>query len=438
MRVVVVGGGGREHALVWKIARSPLVDRIWCAPGNAGIAEIAECVDIADTEVMRLRKFARENEIDLTVVGPEAPLVEGIADAFTTSGLKVFGPVQQTAKIEGSKVFAKQLMKRHNIPTAEFRTFTAPDRAKAYLETAAEMQERTGNEPFSIVVKADGLAGGKAAFVCDDLEEAYEALERIMVRKDFGEAGRQVVIESCLEGEEASMIAFTDGQTIAVMPSSQDHKPVGDGDTGPNTGGMGAYSPAPVITDELATQIEREVLVQAVHALNREEKAYHGVLYAGIMVTDDGPKVLEFNCRMGDPETQPLLMRLESDIVPILLATIDGELEEAEIEWDPRPTICVVMASGGYPVEYRTGYPIEGLDEVAEMEDVMVFHAGTKVDEDTGRIVTDGGRVLGVTARGDTIEKAQKLAYEAVEKIHFRDAHWRTDIGDKAIYRPDE
>jgi len=426
MRVLVVGGGGREHALVWKIAQSPLVDRIWCAPGNAGIAEIAECIDIADTEIIRLRKFARENEIDLTVVGPEAPLVEGIADAFATSGLKVFGPMQQAAKIEGSKVFAKQLMRRHGVPTAEFRTFTAPDRAKAYLEMVGA----------PIVVKADGLAGGKAVIVCDELEEAGEALERIMVRKDFGEAGRQVVIESCLEGEEASMIAFTDGQTIAVMPSSQDHKPVGDGDTGPNTGGMGAYSPAPVITDDLAAQIERGVLVQAVHALNREEKAYHGVLYAGIMVTDDGPKVLEFNCRMGDPETQPLLMRLKSDLVPILLATIDGELEDAEIEWDLRPTLCVVMASGGYPVEYRTGYPIEGLEDVAEMENVIVFHAGTKVDEDTGRIVTDGGRVLGVTARGDTIEQAQQLAYQAVEKIHFRDAYWRTDIGDKATDRP--
>ncbi len=431
MRVLVVGGGGREHALVWKIAQSPLVDRIWCAPGNAGIAELAECVPMADTEIMRLRRFARENRIDLTVVGPEAPLVQGIVDAFSTAGLKVFGPVQQAAKIEGSKVFAKQLMQRHSIPTAEFRTFTTPDRAKAYLEMLGQRQDG----PVPIVVKADGLAGGKAVIVCDDLEEAAEAVERIMVRKDYGEAGRQIVIESCLEGEEASMIALTDGQTIAVMPSSQDHKPVGDGDTGPNTGGMGAYSPAPVIDDRLATQIEREILVQTVHALNREEKPYHGVLYAGIMVTDDGPKVLEFNCRMGDPETQPLLMRLNSDIVPILLATMDGELEETDIEWDPRPTLCVVMASEGYPIEYKTGYPIEGLDEAAQMEDVMVFHAGTKIDEDTGRLVTAGGRVLGVTARGDTIEGARRRAYEAVEKIDFEGAHWRTDIGSKAINR---
>ncbi len=423
MKVLVIGGGGREHALVWKIADSPLVEQVFCAPGNAGIAELAECVDIGQTDVLQLRRFARQNGVDLTVVGPEAPLVRGIVDAFQSSGLRVFGPNQQAARIEGSKVFAKQLMQRHSIPTAAFRTFTSADRAKAYLEMVGA----------PIVVKADGLAAGKAAIVCDTLGEAHEAVDRIMVRKEFGPAGAQVVIESCLEGEEASMIAFTDGRTIAIMPSSQDHKPALDGDRGPNTGGMGACSPAPLITDELAARIEREVLVQAVHAMNREDKPYRGVLYAGIMVTSDGPQVLEYNCRMGDPETQPLLMRLKSDLVPVLLAVLDGDLENADIQWDERPTCCVVMASGGYPTDYETGYPIEGLQDAAEMEDVYVFHAGTELDD--GRTVTAGGRVLGVTARGESIPAARQRAYAAVEKIHFQDAHYRTDIGQKAVAR---
>ncbi len=423
MKALVVGGGGREHALVWKIAQSPLVERVFCAPGNAGIGELAECVEIGAEEVLRLRRFARENAIELTVVGPEAPLAEGLVDAFATSGLRAFGPAQQAARIESSKVFAKQLMQRHSIPTAPFRTFNAPERAKAYLEMVGA----------PIVVKADGLAAGKAAIVCHTLEEAREAIDRIMVRKEFGEAGDQVVVESFLRGEEASMIALTDGQTIAVLPSSQDHKPAYDGDEGPNTGGMGAYSPAPVITNSLAGQIEREVLVQAVHAMNREDKPYRGVLYAGVIVADDSVEVLEFNCRLGDPETQPLLMRLESDLVAILLATLDGRLEEMEIAWDDRPALCVVMASGGYPVSYKKGYPIEGLAEAGAMQDVMVFHAGTRREE--GQVLTDGGRVLGVTARGRTIQQAKDRAYEAVGKIHFQDCHYRTDIGQKAIDR---
>ncbi len=425
MNVLVVGGGGREHALVWKIADSPLVDRVFCAPGNAGIAQTAECVNIEDTDILHLRRFARQNSIDLTVVGPEAPLVEGIVDSFATDGLKVFGPNRQGARIEGSKVFAKQIMRRHNIPTADFRTFTAPDRAKAYLKMVGA----------PIVVKADGLAGGKAAIVCETEDEALDAVNRIMTRREFGQAGDQVVIEGCLRGEEASMIAFTDGQTIAVVPSSQDHKAAYDGDEGPNTGGMGAYSPAPVMTDKLASEVEREILVQGVHAMNREGKPYRGTLYAGIMVTDDGPQVLEYNCRLGDPETQPLLMRLESDLVPVLLATIEGTLDEVEISWDPRPALCVVMASGGYPVEYQKGYPISGIEDADAMEDVKVFHAGTAVDHDTGELVTDGGRVLGVTALGDSILEAKERAYEAVGKIHFRDAQYRTDIGQKAVDR---
>jgi phosphoribosylamine--glycine ligase len=423
MKVLVVGSGGREHALVWKIADSPMVSRIFCAPGNAGIADIAECVDVAATDVPGLRRFARENAIDLTVVGPEAPLVKGIVDAFEAIDLKVFGPNQQAARLEGSKVFAKQLMQRHSIPTAEFRTFNAPERAKSYLEMVGA----------PAVVKADGLAAGKAAIVCHTLKEAYEAVDRIMVRKEFGGAGDQIVVESCLVGEEASMIAFTDGRTIAVVPSSQDHKPVYDGDKGPNTGGMGAYSPAPVITEELAAQIEREVLVQTVHGMNREDKPFRGVLYAGIMVTDEGPRVLEYNCRLGDPETQPLLMRLESDIVPILLGTLDGTLDEVDIRWDPRPTICVVMASGGYPAGYQKGYPVKGLEDTGAMEDVVVFHAGTTLED--GQVVTNGGRVLGVTARGNTIAEARDRAYEAVGKIHFEKAYYRNDIGQKAIDR---
>jgi len=423
MRILVVGGGGREHALVWKLAQSPLVERLFCAPGNAGIAELAECVEIGATEVLPLRKFARQNRIDLTVVGPEAPLVKGIVDSFESVGLRTFGPSREAARIEGSKVFAKQLMQRHGVPTAQFRVFNAPERAKAYLEMVGA----------PVVVKADGLAAGKAAIVCRTLQEAFDAVDRIMVRREFGEAGDQLVVEACLEGEEASMIAFTDGRTIAVLPSCQDHKPVYDGDRGPNTGGMGAYSPAPLVTEELARQIEREVLVQTVHAMNREEKPYRGVLYAGIMVTEDGPQVLEFNCRFGDPETQPLLMRLRSDLVPVLLATMDGTLSEAELDWDPRPAVCVVMASGGYPGPYRKGYPIEGLQDAAKMEDVVVFHAGTALEE--GQVVTAGGRVLGVTALGPTIAAARERAYEAVGKIHFEGAYCRTDIAQKAIDR---
>jgi phosphoribosylamine--glycine ligase len=425
MRVLVVGGGGREHALAWKIGGSPLVDGLYCAPGNAGIARVAECVPVEATDVLALRRFARQNAIDLAVIGPEAPLVKGVVDAFEAAGIRAFGPPQQAARLEGSKVFSKQLMQRHGIPTAAFRTFTAPERAKAYIEMVGA----------PIVVKADGLAAGKAAIVCPTVGKARDAVDRIMVRREFGDAGDQVVVEACLEGEEASMIALTDGRAIAVLPSSQDHKAIYDGDRGPNTGGMGAYSPAPVMTAELASHVEREVLVQTVHAMNREEKPYRGALYAGIMVTDDGPQVLEFNCRLGDPETQPLLMRLQSDLVPVLLAVLDGTLEDAELDWDPRPALCVVMASGGYPGSYAKGFPIEGLEDVEGMDDVEVFHAATKLDDD-GRTVTAGGRVLGVTARGDTILEAQRRAYAAVEKIHFPGAQWRTDIGRKAIDRP--
>jgi len=423
MKVLVVGSGGREHALVWKIAQSPLVEKVYCAPGNAGIAGLAECVPIQVTDILALRRFVRENGVELTVVGPEEPLVRGIVDEFRAVGLKVFGPLQAAARLEGSKVFSKQLMARHGIPTAEFRVFNAPDRAKEYIHQVGA----------PIVVKADGLAAGKAAIVCKTLTEALEAVDEIMVRRVFGDAGDQLLVESSLVGEEASMIAITDGATIAVMPSSQDHKPALDGDEGPNTGGMGAYSPAPVITPELGAQIERRVLVQTIHAMNREEKPFSGILYAGIMVTEDGPQVLEYNCRMGDPETQPLMMRLKSDLVPILLGAIDGTLDKVEIEWDDRPACCVVMASGGYPGPYRKGVIIEGLGDAGLLPDTMVFHAGTALQD--GSYVTNGGRVLGVTALGDTITEARERTYKAVNMIHFNGAHYRTDIGAKAIGR---
>jgi len=423
MKVLVVGGGGREHALVWKIAGSPLVDKVYCAPGNAGIAMLAECAPIGAEDMPELRKFALEKKIDLTVVGPEAPLCSGIVDSFEARGLRVFGPSRKAARLEGSKVFAKQLMRRHGVETAAFRTFDSADRAKAYVQMI--------NAP--VVVKADGLAAGKAAIVCPTVEEGLEAIRRIMIKGEFGASGEQVVVERFLEGEEASVLALTDGQAIAVMPSCQDHKAAYDGDRGPNTGGMGAYSPAPAVTPELAGAIERDIIVQTVHAMNREDRPYKGVLYAGVMLSDDAPSVLEFNCRFGDPEMQPLAMQLESDLVEAMLATAEGRLEEVEIQWRGGAALCVVMASGGYPGKYRKGVPISGLEQVEQMQGVMVFHSGTRREE--GQIVTDGGRVLGVTARGDTVAEAQRRAYEAVARIHFEGAHYRTDIGWRAVAR---
>jgi len=421
MKVLVVGGGGREHALVWKIAQSPLVSKIYCAPGNAGIARHAECVNIKAEDIGDLRTFALAKAIDLTVVGPEAPLCAGIVDSFEARGLKIFGPSRKGARIEGSKVFAKQLMARHGIPTAEFRQFDSAERAQAYIEMVGA----------PVVVKADGLAAGKAVRVCSTVEEALDAVKRMMIEGEFGASGEKVIVEQHLEGEEASVLAFTDGQTIALIPSCQDHKPVYDNDQGPNTGGMGAYSPAPVVTPEIESVIERDIIVQTVHAMNCEDRPYCGVLYAGLMISDEGPRVLEFNCRLGDPEMQPIAMRLKSDLVPILLATVERRLEEAEIEWHEDAAVCVVMASGGYPRKYEKGKLITGLDKVEQMEDVVVFHSGTQLED--GRILTDGGRVLGVTARGKTIAEAQARAYEAVGKIHFEGAHYRTDIARKAM-----
>ncbi|MFW6457202.1 MAG: phosphoribosylamine--glycine ligase, partial [Planctomycetota bacterium] len=372
-------------------------------------------------QIMELRRFAIEEGIDFTVVGPEAPLCDGIVDAFEARDLRIFGPPEKAARLEGSKVFSKQLMDRHNIPTATFRIFDSADRAKAYIEMVGA----------PIVVKADGLAGGKAAIVCDTVREAKHAINRIMIEGEFGDAGEQVVVEDCLEGEEASVLAFTDGHSIAILPTSQDHKAIGEGDTGPNTGGMGAYCPAPVLSDELENLVERDIIIQTIHAMNREDRPYRGVLYAGLMIDDEIPDVLEFNCRFGDPEMQPLAMLLKSDIVPILMGTTDGTLKDVDIEWHEGATLCVVMASEGYPRDYETGKVIQGLDRVREMEDVMVFHSGTRAVGD--KIVTDGGRVLGITARADNITEAQNLAYEAVEKIKFSGAYYRSDIGYRAV-----
>jgi len=423
MRVLVVGSGGREHALVWKIGKSPHVDKVWCAPGNAGIAREAEVVAIAADDIKALLQFAKDNEIDLTVVGPEAPLVAGIVDVFQKEGLKIFGPRRHAASLEGSKAYSKMLMKSAGIPTARFKIFSELSSAKNYAESMGA----------PLVVKASGLAAGKGVYVCSSVEEAQEAIDLVMKERIFGAAGDSVVIEECLTGEEASILAFMDGHAIFTLESSQDHKPAFDGDKGPNTGGMGAYSPAPVVTDRIMRQVERDILVPVAYAANRDGCPYRGILYAGIMVTEEGARVLEFNVRFGDPETQPILMRMKSDIIEPIMACIDGDLADTDITWDESAAVCVVMASGGYPGKYEKGREITGIDEAEALGDVKVFHAGTALSD--GKLVTAGGRVLGVTALGDTIEAARKRAYEAVERINFQDAHYRTDIADKAIAR---
>lgn len=421
MKVLVVGGGGREHALVWKIAQSPKVTNVYCAPGNAGIAELAEIVTIKANDLRGLRDFALKAKIDLTVVGPEEPLTLGIVDLFESKGLAIFGSNRKAAEIEGSKAFAKEIMKKYHIPTASFMTFENPKEAIAYIR----------KQGVPIVVKADGLAAGKGVMVCKTVEEAIRSVEEIMVEKMFGEAGKKVVVEECLTGEEASYIAFTDGKSILPMASSQDHKPIFDGDQGPNTGGMGAYSPAPVVTDEVHQQIMEKILRPMIQGMWEEGRPYRGVLYAGLMIREGQPKVLEFNARFGDPETQPALMRMKGDIVPVLEACMKGTLSQCQIEWDERAAVCVVMASKGYPGDYEKGKTIKGLQEVSRMKDVVVFHAGTASKE--GQIVTNGGRVLGVTGLGEDIPRAIERSYEAVKKISWDGVHYRTDIGQKAM-----
>lgn len=423
MKVLVVGGGGREHAIVWKLSQSRHVEKIYCAPGNAGIASLAECIDTKPTDFDALLDFVRHEWVDLTVVGPEDPLARGIADAFQKEGRRIVAPSAGAAQLESSKAFCKDFMRRWGIPTAEYRTFSSYTQAEDYV--------RMKGTP--IVVKADGLAAGKGVIVCNTHDEAKEALGLIMKDRAFGPAGDRVVVEACLEGEEASFMAFVDGNTMLPMVSSQDHKRVFDGDKGLNTGGMGAYSPAPVVTPEMEEKIMRRVMLPTLKGLRRDGIKYKGVLYAGLMIRDGEPQVLEFNCRLGDPETQPILQRLDTDFAEVCMAITDERLADIDLRWKPQASVCVVMASGGYPGSYEKGKPIKGLEEAAEVPDTVVFHAGTAFRGD--EVVTAGGRVLGVTALGKDIREAKLRAYEAVEKISFEGAHFRRDIADKAIRR---
>ena len=423
MKVLVIGSGGREHTLVWKIAQSKKVDKIYAAPGNGGTAGLAENVDIKAEDIKGLLQFAIDKKIDLTVVGPEAPLVDGIVDRFKGSGLKIFGPNKAAAQLEGSKVFAKKFMARNNIPTAEFRVFSDSLNAKDYVY----------QKESSVVIKASGLAAGKGVIICKAESEAEAAIDLIMEKKIFKEAGDQVVIEDCLEGEEASILAISDGEDFVVLDSSQDHKRIFDKDIGPNTGGMGAYSPAPVVTPELQKHISKKIIKPIIESMKKEGNVFKGVLYAGLMITKDGPKVLEFNVRFGDPETQAIIPRLKSDLVELMLAAIEGKLDKIKLEWDERSCVCVVMASGGYPGKYEKDKSIEGLDALKDTEDIIVFHAGTK--QENGKVLTSGGRVLGVTGLGRDIKGAVENTYKAIEKIKFEKSYCRTDIGYRAIGR---
>jgi len=423
MKVLVIGGGGREHALVWKISQSPRVKKIYCAPGNAGIAQLAECLSVSAEDVKGLTARAEKERVDLTVVGPEAPLTLGIIEAFKEKGMRIFGPSQKAAEIEGSKAFAKNLMKKYGIPTGDSQTFTDHGPAVKYAK----------GKGAPLVVKADGLAAGKGVIICRSVDEALSALDLIMVQKAFGAAGGKVVVEEFLEGEEASFLAFTDGETVLPLPTSQDHKAIYDKDQGPNTGGMGAYSPAPVVNKKVHREVMEKVMIPTVRGMAKEGRKYQGVLYAGLMIKEEKTKVLEFNARLGDPEAQPLLMRMKSDLVPVLEATIDGNLAQQKIEWEDRASVCVVIASGGYPGSYEKGKAISGLQEAAKVRDTFVFHAGTTLKE--GKVVTNGGRVLGVTALGSGIQEAIQRAYEAVAKISWEGAYYRKDIGQKALQR---
>ena len=423
MNVLVIGGGGREHALVWKIAQSQRVKKIFCAPGNAGIADLATCVPIGVEEIDKLIQFAKKEFIDLTVVGPEGPLSLGIVDIFQKKGLKIFGVSRKASEIENSKSFAKALMNRYGIPTAESKTFIRYEKAEAYIRKTT----------MPIVVKADGLAAGKGVIICHSVEEALNALKLLMVDMVYGDAGKKVIVEEFLTGEEASFLAFTDGKTVLPLPSSQDHKAIFDHDEGPNTGGMGAYSPAPVVDEYIYRKIMSEIMIPTVNAMNAEGRHYKGVLYAGLMIHNDQIRVLEFNARFGDPEAQPLLIRLKNDIVDIMEAVIDERLDKCKLDIDERSSVCVVMASSGYPGPYPTGISISGLENVRKLKNVVVFHAGTSLHGKS--VVTSGGRVLGVTALGDSIKEAIATAYQAVSKITWEGAHYRKDIGLKAVRR---
>jgi phosphoribosylamine--glycine ligase len=423
LKVLVVGSGGREHALVWKIAQSPLADRIYAAPGNPGMAKHAELVPVLADDLPGLRDFAVANRIDLTIVGPEAPLAAGLTDLLAKERLLVCGPSKAAAQLEGSKVFTKNLLAKYGIPTADFRVFDDYDEAEQYVLT----------HRLPLVIKADGLAAGKGVTVAGTYEEAVAFLRDVMENRVFGTAGERVVVEDCLTGEEASYIVFTDGEKIVPLPTSQDHKRIGDGDTGPNTGGMGAYSPAPVVTPEVERKALKEIFEPLLAGMRAEGMPFRGILYGGLMIERGEPKVLEFNVRFGDPEAQPLFLRLKSDLVPLLLQCAQGKLTDAEMEIDPRPTVCIVMSSGGYPGAYRKGFPISGIEEAERQGGVQVFHAGTAMKD--GKLVTNGGRVLGVTAVDKDIRSAIERGYRAVGKIHWEGAYSRTDIGKKALLR---
>ena len=421
MKVLIVGSGGREHAIAWSVAKSPKVDKIYCAPGNAGISEYAECVDIGAMEFEKLADFAEKNSVDLTIIGMDDPLVGGIVDEFEKAGLKCFGPKKNAAILEGSKAFSKDLMKKYNIPTAAYENFTDADEALKYLETAK----------MPIVLKADGLALGKGVLICNTLEEAKEGVKTIMEDKKFGTAGNTMVVEEFMTGREVSVLSYVDGKTIKIMSSAQDHKRAGDGDTGLNTGGMGNFSPSPFYTKEVDDFCQKYIYQATVDAMAAEGRPFTGVIFFGLMLTEDGPKVLEYNARFGDPEAQVVLPRMKNDIIDVMEACVDGKLDTIDLQFDDNACVCVVLASDGYPVKYEKGFPITGFDKFDGKEDYYCYHAGTKFDEN-GNIVTNGGRVLGITATGTTLKEARAKAYEATEWISFENKYMRHDIG-KAI-----
>ncbi|MFW6131938.1 MAG: phosphoribosylamine--glycine ligase [Candidatus Aminicenantaceae bacterium] len=419
MNVLIIGSGGREHALAWKISQSPQVKKLFCAPGNAGTDSIAENADIKDTDIDKLIDFANKKKIDLTVVGPELPLTYGIVDAFEKKGMKIFGPDKRASKLEGSKVFAKQFMERHRIPTAHFDIADSVEKAQKIL--------RSGDISFPLVIKADGLAAGKGVIICSDKKKADEALNDIMIEKKFGESGDRVVIEECLQGKEVSFIVFSDGTKIAPLVTTMDHKPVFDGNEGPNTGGMGAISPSPFIDRNLFSEIVHTIVFPTVLRMLEEGRKYKGILYVGLMLTDEGPKVLEYNCRFGDPETQPQMLRMNSDLIDVLLAVIEEDILNIEIKWSKKPSACVVLTSKGYPLEYEKGKEIQGIEELSSSEGITVFHSGTKYEQK--KYFTNGGRVLGVCASEGTLAETMDKIYTSISIVHFDGMHYRKDIG---------
>ncbi|MDY5577589.1 MAG: phosphoribosylamine--glycine ligase [Lachnospiraceae bacterium] len=420
MKVLIVGGGGREHAIAWKVAQSPKVDKIYCAPGNAGISEVAECVNIGAMEFDKLVAFAKEKEVDLTVIGMDDPLVGGVVDAFEEAGLRVFGPRKNAAILEGSKAFSKDLMKKYNIPTAGYETFNTPEEALAYLETSK----------YPIVLKADGLALGKGVLICNTKEEAQEGVKTLMLDKQFGSAGDKIVVEEFMTGREVSVLSFVDGKTIKIMTSAQDHKRAKDGDQGLNTGGMGTFSPSPFYTEEVDQFCKEQIYQKTVDAMAAEGRVFKGIIFFGLMLTEDGPKVLEYNARFGDPETQVVLPRMKNDIVEVFEACIDGTLEQIDLQFEDNAAVCVVLASDGYPEHYEKGFKITGFENFSDKDGYYVFHAGTRFEGND--IVTNGGRVLGVVAKGEDLKKARANAYEATKLIEFENKYMRNDIG-KAI-----